>query len=435
MKERYTESAPLTEFLPGSGSTRQQLLERCLSRYARVDPVLHAFVPDTVQPEVVRTEHRRAIGAGGALAGVPFAVKDIIAVDGLPRSGGSALPAQALAGAESSVVRQLRRAGAVPFGVSVSTEFAWFKPGATRNPVDIRHTPGGSSSGSAAAVAAGIVPLAIGTQTIGSVIRPASFCGVVGYKPSQGLLPRDGILSVSTTMDHPGFFTQDLAGMIEVARVSGLIPNDAESRLPPLILCTGAYLKQADSLTVSLFTKIADELSAAGFVVKQEDPFHDDEIHRISAAHRTICAREFHHAHSTLFGSYGKLYSPTSEAFFREGSQVTAGVYFQALEMREQWLARFGACTPGQTPGAIYLSPAAVGLAPVGLETTGDPTMNLPWTFLGAPALSLPLSDDLRGGKLPMGLQLTTARFGDGALLHAAATLQEAEVSQWLFAR
>lgn len=419
------EECPLGAIVTTDPKNRSSFLERHLEAWQRVDPVLHAFVPGTVRPGELRNtlERVRADEPHAPLTGVFFAVKDIISVDGLPRTGGSRFNPTLLAGREASVVTRLRSLGALPFGMSVSTEFAWFHPGPTANPHNLRHTPGGSSSGSAAAVAAGVVPLAIGTQTIGSVIRPASFCGIVGYKPTQGLLPRDGLLSVSVTMDHPGFFTQDLDGMAALAALlfggehTALHPGDPE---PAVTFCTGAYLLQAEDQTISAMRDLAARLRAEGYSVEEMELFSPEELIDLSHAHRAICAREFFHAHHRRFTENHHLYHESTAAFFREGEAVHVEQYAAALELREWWIAQFDR----RESTRVFMSPAAPGPAPSGLHTTGNPVMNLPWTFLGAPALTMPFHwFPADGSSLPAGIQLTTSRFHDIPLFRAAQAM------------
>lgn len=399
--------------MPQSGRTR--IAGQLLTKFSSVDEEIHAFVPGTVQPKEVMDAVAKA---QGPLAGVFFGVKDIVKVEHLPRRGGSTLPPESLHGEEASIITKLTTLGAVPVGMTVSTEFAWFASGPTRNPHNVAHTPGGSSSGSAAAVAAGLVPFAVGTQTIGSVIRPASYCGVVGYKPSLGALARDGVLSVSHTLDHLGFFTRGLSCMRQLAELLQIIPRDAKVPVR-IVYCVGAYRDCADASISSALDSLASLCSGT---VQLFDPSVSSRTLRcislgqLERCHRIICAREFYHAHVTLFGKHSSAYRPESADLFSEGATISAELYHAALQEREGALGRFQALARN----TVYLSPAATGPAPKGIGRTGDPVMNRPWTFLGAPALTIPVPDHHRSCELPVGLQLTAAH-GEDELLFTAA--------------
>lgn len=197
---------------PGVAALERQV-ERLCTRIDRIDPVIRAFVPEPGRYERLAVEAHTLAARGGAgrLYGVPVGVKDVIHVAGLPTHAGSALPPGVLGGPEATLVTRVREAGALIAGKTVTAEFAVAAPGPTRNPRSLAHTPGGSSSGSAAAVAAGLVPLALGTQTIASVIRPAAYCGVVGFRPTYGRIPVDGVIAYAPSLDTPGFFTADVA--------------------------------------------------------------------------------------------------------------------------------------------------------------------------------------------------------------------------------
>lgn len=367
-----------------------------------------------------------AIGAAIAFEGAPVAIKEIIAVDGLARRCGSQLPPGAFARGEASVVARLRRIGLIPAVHSVSTEFAYFHPGPTRNPRNPDHTPGGSSSGSAAAVAAGIVPVAVGTQTIGSVIRPASYCGVVGYKPTFGVLPRDGVHPVSRTVDHLGFFTQDLFGMELLASALGLVarpPASARGDSPSeaatfaVRVCVGPYADQAGPEMRGALNTLVARLAESGIEVAFEELFGDCET--LNQEHRVVMARDFYHAHEALFARYGDLYRSHSLQLFEEGRATTVADYERALDRREREIATFDGRAASVERDVVWLSPAAPGAAPRGLESTGSPVLNLPWTSIGAPALTLPMGRD-PATALPLGVQIAAPRGRDDLLFAAA---------------
>lgn len=335
------------------------------------------------------------------LYGIPVGVKDIFHADGFFTRAGSKLPAEALTKAETDSVRLLREAGALVLGKTVTTEFAFFEPGPTRNPHNLAHTPGGSSSGSAAAVAAGIAPLALGTQTIGSVIRPAAFCGIVGFKPSYHRLNPEGIIFFSPAVDHVGLFTQDVAGMRLAASVlcRDWQPATHESR-PVLGIPDGPYLAQASSEARTAFLTQTAALEAAGYKIVHVPIFKD--IEQINARHRTLIAAEFAHEHAALFAEYESLYRPRTAALIREGQTITEE---EAEDIRDgrQVLREEIEHVMDVHDIDLWICPPATGPAPQGLDSTGDPIMNLPWTYMGLPAVTVPAGRF--GNGLPAGLQ------------------------------
>ncbi len=258
-------------------------VEELVQRVASVDPHVHAFLAEPARRQRLRTQtaelRSRYAGPGARppLFGATVGVKDIFHVDGFVTRAGTNLPPQLFAGDEAAVVRQLKTAGALIMGKTVTTEFAYFEPGPTRNPHNIEHTPGGSSSGSAAAVAAGMCTLALGTQTIGSVIRPAAFCGIVGYKPSLGRIDPEGLVFFSRTIDHVGLFTQDVDGMAVAAAVlcAEWSPYAKADALPVLGVPDGPYLDQADEAALRKFEEEVLMLQVAGYAVKRVPAFED----------------------------------------------------------------------------------------------------------------------------------------------------------------
>ncbi len=413
-----------------SGSDRDLLAARTTEAIALLEPEIKAFVPGSLDVSAVQ---RTSEGDPDApFAGAPVAIKEIIAVKNMSRRAGSTLPPEAFSPREASIVARLRALGLVPIGHAVSTEFAYFHPGPTRNPRNTAHTPGGSSSGSAAAVAAGMCPVAVGTQTIGSVIRPASFCGIVGYKPSFGHLARDGVYPVSRTVDHLGFFSQDLDGMQRLAATlacPGLAPQTrsegtSEHRALEVRVCGGPYVEQGDATIIRALAVVADALRHAGASITIDPIFSN--IGRINTHHRRIMARDFFHAHAALFRAWGDRYRAQSRELYEEGAAVSVEDYEQSLAERESEIATFDEASAHGTRPIVWLSPAAAGAAPTGLESTGSPLLNLPWTHVGAPVLTLPMALDEASG-LPLGLQIAAPR-GRDDLVFAAARLVAATV-------
>lgn len=427
--------APLAETTAALRAGRHGLTEYIedVSRHIEAaEPHVQALLPDAVSRvrllnEARRLQERFPNPAGWPpLYGILVGVKDIIHVDGFLTRAGSNLPPSALEGPEATVVTVLRDAGALILGKTVTTEFAWFDPGPTRNPHNLQHTPGGSSSGSAAAVAAGLCPLAIGTQTIGSVIRPAAFCGIVGFKPSFGRIPTDGVIMFSESADHVGLFTQDVAGMQLAAAVvcDGWKVPTRDRKLggrPVLGAPEGPYLEQASEEGLAAFRDQLQRLEAAGYTVRRVPAFDDIEI--INRQHRRMIAAEVAQVHAEWFARYESLYRPRTAAVIREGQQVGADELAEARAGREVLRSRLE--QQMRRAGIdVWVSPAAPGPAPQGIDATGDPAMNLPWTYAGLPAVTVPAGRSVDG--LPLGLQCTTAFMADEQLLVWVASLAAA---------
>ena len=358
------------------------------------------------------------------LYGLLVGVKDIIRVEGFPTRGGSILPAEVLAGPEASCVTVLREAGALILGKTVSTEFAYFEPGPTRNPLNLGHTPGGSSSGSAAAVAAGLCPLALGTQTIGSTIRPAAFCGIIGFKSSYGRILTDGLINLSQSLDHVGLFTQDLAGMRMVAAIlctewpshNDTLPTNS----PVFGVPEGPFLAQASPEVLTVFETQVARLEAAGYIIRRVKAF--DDLTTIVNYNEVICAGEASRVHAEWFQDYGDLYRPKTAELIQKGLQISDQDLAEARANCGALRAEIETLM-AQNDIDLWVSPATVTQAPEGISTTGDPAMNLVWTQAGLPAVTLPWGFADNG--LPLGLQLV-ARFNeDEQLLSWAESLAE----------
>ncbi len=356
------------------------------------------------------------------LFGIPVAIKDIFRVDGFLTQAGSQLPVELFIGPESDCVRMLRSAGALILGKAVTTEFAYFEPGPTRNPRKLDHSPGGSSSGSAAAVAAGFCPLAIGTQTIGSTIRPAAFCGVVGFKSSYGRIPMKGGILCSETFDHVGIFTPDVAGMQLAAsqlcqnwrKVEIQIPDD----LPTLGVPEGPYLDQASTEGLTAFEHQLELLKQAGYTIRHVKAL--EEIDTINRQHLRLVFAEMAHVHSDWFTHYEPLYRPRTASAIREGRDVSAEE-LTALRASPVKVRTELETLMAQAEIDMWVCPSAPGPAPKGITSTGSPLMNLPWTHAGMPAISLPAG--YAANNLPLGLQCIGAIMADETLLQWTASL------------
>jgi Asp-tRNA(Asn)/Glu-tRNA(Gln) amidotransferase A subunit family amidase len=333
---------------------------------------------------------------------------------------------------DSTVAARLRAAGAVILGKTVTTEFAAYQPGKTRHPFDRRHTPGGSSSGSAAAVAAGMVPLAIGSQTNGSVIRPASYCGVVGYKPTHGLISRAGMFRHQAALDHVGVFARSVedAALLTDA-LAGPDPADPDTFVPAgsLVAACGAPLAAPPRL-VALRLPWMDRLEPeaasvfAGFVrslghlvVRRALPDGCAEaLRHHQVLHETGLA--FHLAREYATGA--DRLSPQLRAMIEAGQRHGALAYAAALAAVPRLRRRLDRALAGAD---AFLVPAATGAAPRTRQSTGDPVFSTLWTLCGLPAITLPLLEDRRG--MPIGVQLVAPRFADGRLLGLARWLMD----------
>lgn len=402
-------------------------LDALFARQEWLEPKIQAFIPEENRRERVMAAAQALLDRypepqqRPKLFGVPIGVKDIFHAEGLPTHAGSNLPPHVLGGPEAASVKAFKQAGALVMGKTVTTEFAYFEPGPTRNPHNLDHTPGGSSSGSAAAVAAGMIPLAIGTQTIGSVIRPAAFCGIVGYKPSYNRINPEGLLFFSRSADHVGLFTQDARGMRLAASAvcAGWNKNIELPRKPVLGVPTGPYLTQASKEALSAFEQQCSQLKAAGYTVREVPLFKNiDEINRI---HRRLIAAEFASEHKHWFETYRDYYRPRTASLILEGMQAPQEEVEDARDLqsllREEVLHIMDV-----NDIDLWIAPAAPGPAPEGLDSTGDPVMNLPWTFLGLPAVTVPASK--AGNGLPLGLQMIGPWMMDEEMLAWAEDVQ-----------
>jgi Asp-tRNA(Asn)/Glu-tRNA(Gln) amidotransferase A subunit family amidase len=379
-----------------------QPLGECLDRIRARDGDVRAWVQVDPQPAT----------GDGVFDGVPFGAKDIIETKGLRTELGSPLYAGRISTEDAVIVRELRRRGARLVGKTATAAFAWKTPAATRNPRNLAHTPGGSSSGSAAAVAAGMVPLALGTQTLGSVLRPASYCGVVGFKPTFGLLSLDGVLPCARSLDTLGFFTANVADMRAVW--SGLGHGTAEATTVSCVRCDPNPL--VEPAMAAAFERAVDAIRARGMAVRRVDlaPMLADLV----AAARMVMAYEAASVHAERFEQHGDQLADLAD-LVREGRRLTTDDYDVARRVISRGRIRLDEL---YRDSPIVLVPAATGPAPLGLGSTGDPAMNAPWTALGVPAISIPMP---AGDALPLGLQLTAARGQDAALLAAAARIEQ----------
>lgn len=403
-------------------------VEGMCDRVAQIDPDVEAMLPEQDRLGRLRLEAAQLRekypnpAKRPPLYGLLVAVKDVFHVSGFVTRAGTMVPPDLFAGPEADIVTLLREAGALILGKSVTTEFAYFEPGPTRNPHNPAHTPGGSSSGSAAAVAAGYCALALGTQTIGSVTRPAAFCGIVGFKPTLDRLPTRGLVYFSRTIDHVGLFTQDIAGMALAA--SALCRNwraDFVSGLMPAVgVPVGPYLDQADPQALAAFERQMQRLVETGCLVKRIPMLAD--IEELNHLHRRMVFAEFAGEHAEIYDRHADLYRPRSAEIIEIGKKVTedelAAARANGPRLRKKIEAQMA-----EAGIDLWVCPAACGPAPAGIHATGDPNMSLPWTHTGMPVVNLPAG--YAENRLPLSLQFIAPFGADEALLSWAQVLSD----------
>jgi Asp-tRNA(Asn)/Glu-tRNA(Gln) amidotransferase A subunit family amidase len=424
--------------MAGGRLTSEALVSACLERIAERDKAVEAWA--FIDPAKALREAREADAArarGGQvrpLEGIPVGVKDIIDTAEYPTEYGSPVFKVNYPAADATIVGELKRAGAIILGKTVTTELAFFGPGKTRNPRNPDYTPGGSSSGSAAAVADCQLPLALGTQTAGSIIRPASFCGTIGFKPTFGYISRTGILPQSPPLDTVGGYArsiQDIALLIDA--LSAYDPRDRDMTSGPKVPLTTAlsttlnrpprfaFIKSpawpnADAETQSAFESYANSFGARAEVVEVPLPAEFDGSLRM---HQIV-----------QFSDIAKNFGPIADKNPDKVSQklkdtIAEGRTFKPADIAAARAEReplYEALRLVLVDYDAILTPAAPGPALKGLGATGSPMFNALWTYLGMPCISLPL---LEANGLPLGVQLVAARGEDGALLRAASWLME----------
>ena len=421
------------EGLQAGRFTSEALVHACLAHIERLEPRIEAWAwldPEVALNNARQADHHRSAGKTGALLGIPIGIKDIIDVRGVPTRMGSTAFADYVPDKSARVVRRLEEAGAVILGKTVTAELAYITPGKTRNPWNPAHTPGGSSSGSAAAAAACCVPAAIGTQTNGSVIRPAAFCGCIGYKPSAGLVSRAGILKFSHTLDQVGVFARDVADAAVLASaLIGHAPDDPDSlsdfalvpknldpaplfQPPKLAAVRTPVWNLADAAQQDNFTQSIAVLRKAGAAV--ETVALPDSFGHAHDTLRTIMQYEGARALAALQTQSRDRLSTAINRLIDDGLRITEAAYHVALETRTRLQGEINELMHRYD---ALLTPPARGEAPT-LESTGDPAFCTIWTLCGLPALTLPSGLGTHG--LPLGLQIVGGYLQDARLLQVA---------------
>lgn len=398
--------------------TAAQAMRACLDRIATREDKVRAFVHLDAEAAMARAEDSdRALqgsGAAGPFQGVPFAVKDIIDTDFAPTSWGTPIHAGHRPARNAACVALMIAAGAVPVGKTVTTEFAYFSPGPTANPAAPGHTPGGSSSGSAAAVADGMVPLAFGTQTAASIIRPAAFCGVLGYKGSHGDMPLEGVMGFAPSLDSLGLIAREAVDLV-LARVvlagGPVVPPPDFNKTPPRIaLMRGPHWSDGRIAMREMVRNSIVRLTAAGATVSElATPLIFAEL---TEAHKTVMAFEAARTRAHEATRHTDSLSPVFAELMAKGQATPRAAYEAALATRDR-AARLIA--PMFLDCDVILTPAASGPPPKGIEATGDPLFSRGWTLLQLPAIAVPAGPGLQA------VQLIGPKGGDDRLIAAAA--------------
>jgi Asp-tRNA(Asn)/Glu-tRNA(Gln) amidotransferase A subunit family amidase len=413
-----------------------EVMRAHLERIDALEPAVRAWASLNREPALAAAARadaaREARHPLGALHGLPVGVKDIIDTSDSPTEYGTKVHKGRRPAADATIVARLRAAGAIVVGKTVTSEYALYVAGPTRNPRDTTRTPGGSSSGSAAAVAAGMVPIALATQSNGSTIRPASFCGIVGYKPSLGVLPRTGILKQSTMLDQPAVMARTIADVALVTdAISGRDDADEQSldwsaglfdaaidnaRPARLALVRGPYWRRADAETRAAIERFVNGLEAPVAELDLPGAF-ETAAETLGVLMDAGIAQAFR----TDFDRAGALMPEVVTRTIERGQKLSAVDVLDALARRDDLRRLFDRIA---APYDAVLTPAAVGVAPIVSEGTGDPIFATTWTLVGVPSISLPV---LTGaGGLPIGLQLVAGPRRDASLLRAASWLMRA---------
>lgn len=410
-----------------------ELLESCLARAAALDPQLTAWAlltPD-VAMAAAREAEREIVQAGpkSPLHGIPYGAKDIFDTGGIRTAAGSKIWADRVPDEDAAPVAIVKRAGAVLMGKVHTTEFAAGDPAPSKNPWNVAHTAGGSSTGSGVAVASRMVPWAFGSQTVGSVLRPAAYNGVVGFKPTFGRISRLGVIPHAQSFDHVGVLARSVADTAALLSVlAGYDPADpdcvdmpvddylgavAAATAPRIGLIRGWFIDESNAEMRLAIEEVAQQLAQAGADVVEVAPNID--FARAYEAHRVMQQTEIAHFHEPMFTEAEALYGPKVADYIRLGLGYTATQYVTAMNYRRGVQAAAAASLEGVD---VLLMPTASGPAPDDLTATGDTRFQSVWSFTGFPSISIPVG--LAGNGLPLGAQMAAAPFQEGRLLAAA---------------
>lgn len=388
-----------------------------LDRIAEREATVGAWSFVSPEEALARAEERDAQSPLGPLHGIPVAVKDIIDTVDMPTEYGSPIYAGNLPAWDASCVALIRAAGGIVPGKTVTAEFATYAPGKTANPRNPAHTPGGSSSGSAAAVADGMAPLALGTQTAGSVIRPAAYCGVVGYKPTYGWIGRAGVKPCSETLDTLGVFAncvEDAALLVSVLAGRPSLAGAKHTGAPPKVgFCKTYEWPNALPETVEALESAKARLAAAGSAVREFSL--PEAFSQLALAQTRIMAFECARSLAYEYAQHREKLSAKLRDLIGQGLEISHETYLGSLSLGAACRAILDVSWGDLD---VILAPSVPGEAPAGLEATGDPVFNRIWTFLGVPCIHLPTGTGPRG--LPVGVQLVGRHASDETLLASA---------------
>jgi len=395
-----------------------ELVEACLARIGALDGDLRAWAHvDAAGALAIARERESEVRAGqlrGPLHGVPVGVKDIFDVAGMPTTGGARSFAHTRPVTDSAAVARIRAAGAIALGKTVTTEFAYRDPAPTRNPWNHGHTPGGSSAGSAAAVAARMVPLALGSQTVGSVLRPAAYCGVVGFKGTHGLVPVAGVIPLAWSLDHVGVLARSVGDASLAMSVLAGRELDAPAASAPRFAFAPELLARASREVVAHIEGVADTFARAGATVsKIELP---PSFQELAAAGLTVLEAEAAAYHERWFVKHADDYGPEMRSLVEAGLRLSATAYVSANRAR---LTFRGDVMSLLAAHDALLCPTAPAPAPAGLGSTGDGSLCAPWSNAGVPAITLP--SGIASSGLPHAIQLVQAAGASSRLLAVAA--------------
>lgn len=400
--------------------TANAIWASCAGQIRRTDPHIHAW---THLPRIEVTEDCEQANML-PLRGLPFGAKDTIDVEGMLCERGSSIWRGRVADADASVVSLLKAAGGRVIGKTVTTEFAYFSPGSTANPHKLNCSPGGSSSGSAAAVASCMVPFALGSQTAASLIRPAAYCGVAGYVASLGVTTLRGVTPLAQSLDSIGMIARDISDLQLLRQVLQRHIPDAHSKLKMpsrLLIVDGRALGPVDDDMSQALEEAICALQAEGVVVDSLSKVVDDVVlHEAAEVHRCLMAYEAYENLAFEYINFKEQLSPELLELLEHGRSLQAkdltGLLQRRNSLARQMAAGLGSCD-------AVLAPAANGAAPLGLEATGKPDQSRPWQLLGLPQITVPFRRNLQG--LPLGLQLISGHHQDEGLLAIGRWLQD----------
>ena len=410
----------LDQGLRNGSFSLDEMMESLVTRIGQREDATQAFTILDLDKTQTFFSQIKSQPRTSAISGIPFGVKDIFNTWDAITAYGSDIYSGHQPVSDASVISQLRAAGGVVMGKTVTTEFAYFFPGKTRNPRHLEHTPGGSSQGSAAAVADFMAPFALGSQTAASVIRPAAFCGVIGYKASVGQFPLNGVLTLSYSMDSLGFFVRDPGDLQLLRNILLHQSSNIGLRQPRKVgLVRTPYWGELDDASQSILEMLRNWLGATGVEIDEVevDGYQDTDL---VGAHQTVMAYEVSRTRAVEYENYAEQLSKQFLDLIEQGRQIDYGQYREALKQRDAAKQRLSTELDHYD---LFLTPSALGEAPHGLSSTGDPVFSRAWNLLGVPAITLPVGT---GGKgLPLGVQLVGHSDRDDDLIARARWMYE----------